>query len=367
MNVLILFTNRNFALNIMRCLADKGIRCHLFGPSGAWEVQLSKYCCGFMACPGKSFAECSPGLIETINQYCSRQNISCIIPAEVITTVFLSQVRERLLPQIKTVAVSEVDTLKVLDNKWEFACLLKKHGLPQPQIFLAENMEQFEAITLPFPRVVKPLSGGGRWAAGGDIGTYVRKNMTDYLTSAQDGKAFPLIVQEFIPGVDIGLNIFAMRGRIVAWTMQKLVKDGLLEFFHSSQLLELGDRLVSEIKFEGLANLDLRIDERDNSLKFIECNPRCWGSLRASMWNGVNFPLIAVNAALGQDASKIASQNIVYVQPSRVLGRLFKGDITALKGLPETTRKDICQIVSDPLSCLYSIYRDMLHNRIHGR
>ncbi len=353
MNVLIIFENETLPLNIMRCLADAGVTCHLFGAGTSQEIQLSKYCRNYVKCDGNAINTGSPELVEELNRYCLEHKISCIIPGDYQATVFLSKISCRLKARITPIA--ETATLEMLSNKWTFAQILKTNDLPMPQTFLAENLEQFEAVPLAYPRVVKPLTGGGRWIAGRDHpGSYVKHTREEYLACVKDG--FPVLVQEFIPGVDVGLNIFAVKGAIRAWTMQEFVNSDRLKFFQSPELLKLGERLITHTNFQGVCNIDLRIDQRDGAFKFIECNPRFWGSLRASKWNGVNFPLIALNAALGENVDgQIQHKNIEYVFPSKVLLKLFTGDLGALKSLPEATNKDLGQIVSDPLSCLHSI------------
>ena len=355
MRVLILFEQKWHVLSIMRCLADVGVKCHAFGVGKCWDIQLSKYCHGYMGCPQKSYWRCSPEFIQKINEYCFKQKIDCLVPGDYASTLFLSKVRDRLNPEVKFVAVANTETLEILNHKWKFSQLLKTHNIPQPQTFLVENVEQLKSIPLSLPCAVKPLVGGGRWTGGRFPGSYIKKNQDEYLASAQQG--FPLLVQEFISGSDVGLNIFAEQGRILAWTMQEFVGNERLRFFQSSQLLELGERIVSAVNFQGLANIDLRLDQRDGKYKVIECNPRFWGSLRASKWTGVNFPVLAVNAALGKDVSgQIRHKDIEYVFPSRVLAKLFRGNVSALRGLPEATRRDLGQIISDPLSCLYSVF-----------
>jgi predicted ATP-grasp superfamily ATP-dependent carboligase len=355
MNVLIIFQNKSLPLNIMRCLADAGVKCFVFGCGTAQEIKLSKYCRDYVKCEPAGIRQGSPELVDQINRYCAQKNIVCVIPGDYPTTVFLSKVSGLL--NVKTTPVAQTETLEILSNKWTFARLLQTHDLPMPQTFLAEDLQQYEAIPLPFPRAVKPLEGGGRWIAGRDTpGSYIKKDREEYMACAKDG--FPLLVQEFIPGTDVGLNIFAVQGKLIAWTMQEFVDGGnRLKFFKSEEMLKLGEQLAAATNFQGLANIDLRLDSRDGRYTFIECNPRFWGSLRASRWYGVNFPVLAVSTALGKDTGpKIQPQNIDYVFPSKVLRKLFKGQFSALKGLPQATRKDLCQIIGDPLSCLYSVF-----------
>ena len=98
--------------------------------------------------------------------------------------------------------------------------------------------------------------------------------------------------------------------------MQKYINPYTIQFFTSEKLLDLGRRIVAATNYEGVACFDLRIDERDNSMKFIECNPRFWNSLRASWRNGVNFVELGIMLAEGKEIpAENVSKNILYFVP----------------------------------------------------
>lgn len=361
MNVLLLSKSKNHALNILRCLAGTGVNIHVLGFGEAEEVRLSKHCCEYVRCDTPTHKNFSPQLIETINRYCLRKNISCVMPTDYDATLFLSKAQGSFAEHVRTICLSTPQTLQALNNKWRFTQLLGELHLPHPRSFVVKNIHELALINLPFPRVVKPLRGGGRWNARSIVpGSYIKETEADYLASGSDEKEFPLLVQEFIQGIDACLSVFAVQGRIVASSMQKSIGSDRLQFFESAELFDLGERLIARTNFQGPVNFDLRIDQRDGSFKFIECNPRFWGSLRASRWNGINFPMIAVNLALNKDILQYNQpKNVEYVFPSIALRRLSEGDLTVLWGLPESTRRDLCQIAGDPVSCLYSL----LHRR----
>jgi predicted ATP-grasp superfamily ATP-dependent carboligase len=354
MNVLILFTNDGLALNVIRCLAPLGINCYMLGQGEIVSVRLSKHC---RECLPFKFNRENPTTesIDAINEYCRKKGISCILPVDVEVVVFLTKIKDRLTNGVKTIPLAPADLLEKLDDKWEFAQLLQKSQLPAPRTFLVNNLDELKAIDLPFPRVVKPVRGRGRWITGGDPGEYIKKDMNAYLASGQDTRVFPLLVQEFIPGWDVDLSVLAVNGKIVIHTIKKFVTSERIDLVDSPVLVELGRRLVADIQFNGIADFDLRLDERDGSFKFLECNPRFWGSLRASMWDGMNFPETAINLGVGKPVKQgQGPRGTTYVLPSKVLSRLFKGDFGALKGLPDSTKKDIWQIVGDPLTCIYT-------------
>jgi predicted ATP-grasp superfamily ATP-dependent carboligase len=55
----------------------------------------------------------------------------------------------------------------------------------------------------------------------------------------------------------------------------------------------------------GLRDADLRIDDRDGSVRMIELNPRLWGSVHYSHFVGANFPELAVRRALGESVTEL--------------------------------------------------------------
>jgi predicted ATP-grasp superfamily ATP-dependent carboligase len=108
------------------------------------------------------------------------------------------------------------------------------------------------------------------------------------------------LVQEFIPGRDVGINVLADHGRVVAITLQRRRDHGGVEFVHDERMLYVAHTLVQASGFHGIANFDLRVDERDGALHLLECNPRVWGSLRFSVAAGVNFIELGLRMALGR-------------------------------------------------------------------
>lgn len=70
---------------------------------------------------------------------------------------------------------------------------------------------------------------------------------------------------------------------------QSWLEDGVLEFTQHPEMHAIATRLVQAFHYEGLAHFDMRIDARDGKLYVIECNPRAWYTISASMWQGLNF------------------------------------------------------------------------------
>ncbi len=95
---------------------------------------------------------------------------------------------------------------------------------------------------------------------------------------------------------------------MLAYTMQRgfipnpqeYAAAGAIQFIRGREdALEIGKKLVSALKYNGVANVDMFHDTRENQVKVLEVNPRFWGSLRGSYIAGVSFPYLACLAALG--------------------------------------------------------------------
>lgn len=355
MRVLILSKKELFALNVMRCLSDVKAECHVFGHGMMWAVILSKYCRRYSKCDFEVFQAVPDLAIDKIRTYCSKHKISFIIAADYDTSQFLSRIRSQLGHEVFVFPGVSSETLETLNNKWKFAQLLEKNDLPHPRTILVENAEQLSQVVIEFPRIVKPLK-----CEGGLLSEYVKKNAEEYLANGSLLSNFPMLVQEFIPGEDVCFSILAHRGKIVAWTMQRWINSYTSQFFTSRELFDLGQRVVAVTNYEGVAHFDLRIDARDNSIKFIECNPRFWNSLRASKWNGVNFVVLGIMLAEGREIPENTSNNIRYVLPARVFSELKMGKILSLKNIPYSTRNDLKQMFGDPLSLICSMFSKRL-------
>lgn len=356
MKILLLCKAESFAMNVLRCLAELKAECHVFGHGRSWAVSLSKYCREYTGCDFSGSEDPGDDLIQSINGYCERRKIDFILPSDYDTTMLLAKIKDRIRGAVKVFPVAEPETLKMMDDKWEFANLLEKNGFPYPKTYLVESYEQLARIDLPFPRIVKPFKTRRTWT-GGIGASYVKKTLRDYFAIGRKDR-YPLLVQEFIPGTEINLSILAHEGRIVSWTTQKWVRNDTIQFTVSEEILELGRRIVAAARYEGVAHFDFRVDARDGSIKCIECNPWFWGSLRASMRNGVNFVSDGLLVSQGKSVvSMPLSRDIEYLLPSTLLAQLLKGRFSTLKNIPKATRQDLMQIIIDPLSCFFSIIR----------
>jgi predicted ATP-grasp superfamily ATP-dependent carboligase len=64
--------------------------------------------------------------------------------------------------------------------------------------------------------------------------------------------------------------------------------------------MNVAKKLIHELGWSGVANIDMRFDARHKIPMVLELNGRYWRSLLGSLNAGVNFPLLACEMCLGE-------------------------------------------------------------------
>jgi D-aspartate ligase len=120
------------------------------------------------------------------------------------------------------------------------------------------------------------------------------------------------MVQEFIPGGDVGLwtlgtyiasdgsPLAVFSGRKLRQTAENMGSARVGEALWDDEVVESGLRLLKELAFHGIAQVEWKRDPRDGRLKLIEVNPRLW------QWHGLT-------GACGADVTQIAYWDLIGV------------------------------------------------------
>lgn len=363
MNVLIFSTDENFALHILRCLSVVRMRICIMGVSKCHPVRLSKYCDNYLRYDLKNISEENEeheenDIVDKINNYCKRQKIDIIIPAGIEGTLFLSKISE-MITACKVFPLSKLDLLKILNNKWSFGELMNKNGIPSPKNILINDMNrlislksELKSLNIEFPIMAKQLE---LEASKGVVKLNSFKELENYMSSENDFNKLPLLIQEYIPGIDMGLNVLAKNGKIITWTIQKYYPGNTgIEFIRDEHILDIGRHIISCCNYTGVANIDLRLDNRDKSVWVTECNPRFWGSTDITMLSGVNFPYLGI--LMAQENIEDINRNVNYREISYMKPKMLIYETLVNMSLKDVNKHNlffIHEIIFDPLSYGY--------------
>jgi glutathione synthase/RimK-type ligase-like ATP-grasp enzyme len=197
--------------------------------------------------------------------------------------------------------ISSVKSLETANNKWELSKFLEFHNFQTPKTLHLNNIKLKDINCIKFPLILKPLN---KWNGNEIVKINNSVALVNLLQTLNKDKEY--IVQEFIEGQDLCVNVLCRSGEIIASSMQKGIlphsnpfKSHLgCEFFFKDKLYSLIQQIMIKLEWSGVANFDIRYNEDSDQYYIIEMNPRFWGSLDASTSVGVNFPYLYCCASL---------------------------------------------------------------------
>lgn len=139
------------------------------------------------------------------------------------------------------------------------------------------------------------------------------------------------LAQEYVVGDDCGVALlYDGESRPVASFTYRSIRErpkgaGPTVYAVSEdypEMLDYSHRILSALKWRGMAMLDFKRGA-DGTFRFLEVNPRFWGSLALSVEAGVDFPLLYYRSCLGEKIEPVRQRNGVKV-------RFFPGDFLSL-------------------------------------
>jgi hypothetical protein len=322
---------------VMRVARAAGTEVHVLGTERSRCLAHSRDCHGFTLIGVPITGEYDPGLAEEINRAIHGLGIDMVLPGDAEATRSLIAIRQALdAPCFPMPSLAQFD---LLNNKWKFTGLARELGLLCPQSWLArdatELRELVEAGKIRLPAIAKPVNHDG------SLGV-LKLDPSGALAQIEKIDYAPIIVQEFIPGRDIGASIFCAHGEIKAFIAHELRHATYHTLDEPAIEIALA-RVAARLGLDGVFNFDMRLTS-SGRIYYLECNPRFFFKMFQSMIAGVNF----VAFGFGGDGPT--------TPPTGAAVRMPKALAAAALTTPwRITRRDIAMLRyfgSDPVSTL---------------
>ncbi len=223
--------------------------------------------------------------IDSLMEVCLKENIKVVIPVIDPEIYILSKYKNVFQQKEIVVLVSERKVLDICYNKLRMNTFLLQNGFNVPKTF--QNIETFEYAyknkEIEFPVIIKPVYGSG------SVSTYKVESM-DKLLALFDEE---MIIQEFIPGVEYGIDVFNNFDKIPIRCVvkQKLaMRSGETDKALIVKNKEIQKTVISLAKNLGhIGNLDCDILNYKNRNYVIDLNPRFGGGYPATYEAGVDL------------------------------------------------------------------------------
>lgn len=232
---------------------------------------------------------------EAISKELKTKQYDLVIPLNDFVAIMLSQHKEELKPYV-AIAANDWDVFQYASDKLKTMKVCMDNGIPCPQTYISEKLDDLKDMKLQFPVCIKPRTG---YSAVG-FRKIDKPEELEGIVKASIEKYGPSLIQEYIPQTDLQYKaeIFVDKnGEIKSACVFSKVRwypvDGgsstLNMTVNRPDIVESCKKLLKAIHWRGYADIDLIQDPRDNVAKIMEINPRITGSVKICYACGVNF------------------------------------------------------------------------------
>jgi len=248
---------------------------------------------------------------------------------DLFTKSLVSLVRERrfdmLIPVQDGAVAAIAENYEVLSSLLHVACppprivervlnkdftikVAEQCDIPVPRTYKVSRASDLAALPkgLAFPVVLKPGERKGvptfkvRYFSRGE-------DLLSFLASNHYGE---LLLQEYCPGVGIGIEMLIHKGECLACFQHRRVKEDppsggiavtAVAETADPELADASYRLLRALEWEGVAMVEFRKNHEDRKWALMEINGRYWGTTSLPLQAGVEFPVYEWRLAHGQD------------------------------------------------------------------
>lgn len=199
--------------------------------------------------------------------------------------------------------IPSLPQLERMNSKEQSAALARKLGIPVPEAFSRREGESVAGFArrLPLPCVVKPVCGEklGLAAAGRYVIARTAEEAETAYAHFSDLAGEPPVVQEWLPGGGWGCSVLAEGGRVLASICHRRLREFPVSGGPSSccvcredpQLRAWAEAVAAETGYTGLAMLEFK-EGPDGHPRFLEVNPRVWGTFPLTRVSGSGIPYL---------------------------------------------------------------------------
>lgn len=239
-----------------------------------------------------------PQLIQALCDLIKNRNIDMLIPTS-DTSLALVAKHHFLLKKLVYPGCPSPQVVDRVLNKAETLAIADRCGLKVPFSCTVSSAQDLEPLAgkLQFPVVVKPAERRSQTFKV----AYCQNGpeLVAFLTANQHG---PMLVQEYCPGVGVGIEMLMYQGIALATFQHRRLKEapatgGVAVMAIAEEvepaLAQASFDLLRAMEWEGPAMVEFRYERKTGRVALMEVNGRFWGTSSLPILAGVDFPRYA--------------------------------------------------------------------------
>ena len=297
--VLILGAEPRVAVPIARSLAGHGIPVDVAALATSAPGLRSRAIRHVVCLPNN--ADSPAEFIDALSGYVQRESVDMLIPTSDTALMLVARHYERLKPLLHLACPPPEVIARVLDKDLTLD-VARTCGIAVPATCLMAASADVEEIAarLRFPVVVKARSKSHATANAFKVRYFNEASALKEQFANEPQFGADHLIQEYCPGDGVGLGILIHRGTIVTAFQHRRLKElpatggvGVLAVSErpDPRLLEMSQRLLRALEWEGVAMVEFRHDRSSDRAVLMEVNGRYWGSCSFALRAGVHVPV----------------------------------------------------------------------------
>ena len=309
-------------LAITRSLGERGIPVIVLDKN-ICVAKFSRYCNRFFRCPDYDSDDFVDFLLELNNKLGLYGWV--LYPTNDFAVYNISSNIQRLQGNYKT-TVSGIDTYQFIYNKRNTIDIAEKLEIPVPRTFYLLESSDYN-FDINFPAIIKGIEGLRFYKSNGRKAFHISnpEELPEIIRKLNDTNSIQnAMIQEVIPyngrNCVTSFTAFSIEGDIKTFWMGRKLREHPRRFgtatfcdsVYEEILLEYSKRLLKEIGYTGVCEIEFLQDPRTGEYNFIEINGRTWLWVDLARKCGVDYPFLIYNYLHDHDSvySTSYSENI---------------------------------------------------------
>ncbi len=250
---------------------------------------------------------------SNIRQILQKLRPTVLLPITIEDFKLFSKIKKDILKLGTKILIADYNTWFQYYDKYLCLNLVSKANIPYPKsvrIFSSQEIKDaIKKYKLNFPIVIKyPQEGGSRFVKFAYSLSQAIDIINEFTKNGANIKSIGVLVQEYIEGQSCGYFALAIDGNIIAEFGHIRTRENppwggvscVCESFYSEKMFNYGRKLINIKKYTGVCMIEFK-KTKDEEFYWIETNPKFWGSILLPIVCGVNFPVLYVKLALGEN------------------------------------------------------------------
>ena len=247
--------------------------------------------------------------INEIIRILKENQVRVLLPIGNVSNNIVSKYKSKL-NKYTSIPVVDYESMQIAQYKNKTFKFADSIGIPIPKTFEVNPNDNLEKIVeeISYPCVIKKVNPQESGVIYCNHRKELKEKLHEILDTLPNGNEYPLI-QEYVRGKGTGYYGLYNRGECIAHFMHERIHEypitggasTLAKSIYDAKLKDYGDKLLSNLKWHGVAMVEFKKDY-DGNYKLMEINPKFWGSLELSFKAGINFPyldyLVALNKSI---------------------------------------------------------------------